>query len=369
MGCVVLVILLVSFGLINGESKVRDSKPHPLRKITVDSFGYGDFKTIQSAIDSVPSNNKQWICIYVKSGIYREKVLIPMDKPFILLQGEGRNNTIIALDDHMTLAESPTFSSFADNFAAKHISFKNTYNIEDPMGKNPRTPAVAALIAGDKSSFYKCNFFGLQDTLWDMQGRHYFKSCHIEGAVDFIFGMGQSIYEKCVIFVIAEKLDPYGRWLYPGYITAQGRNSPTDANGFVFKNCAVFGNGVAYLGRAWRDYSRVLFYNSSLSNIIVPQGWDAWDFDGHEYDITFAEVSCYGLGSNTSGRVSWLKKLSYSTVINLIDLNFIDTEGWLRRQPLHKNMLKLIAIFLSLNAEFTLESYRNETLIVVLSLS
>ena len=55
--------------------------------------------------------------------------------------------------------------------------------------------AVAARILGDKSAFYRCGFFGLQDTLWDVQGRHYYKSCTIEGAVDFIFGDAQSLYE------------------------------------------------------------------------------------------------------------------------------------------------------------------------------
>ncbi|KAJ4973555.1 hypothetical protein NE237_006729 [Protea cynaroides] len=342
---VVGVILLLGFDFVNGKSKwgVRNhsrSRRHPLRTITVDSYGYGDFSTIQSAIDSVPSNNKHWIRIYVKRGIYREKVLIPEDKPSILLQGEGRNNTIISWDDHSTLIESPTFISFADNFAAKHISFKNTYNIEDPMQKHPRVPAVAALVAGDKSSFYKCGFYGLQDTLWDMQGRHYFKSCHIEGAVDFIFGMGQSIYEKCVILVTAGKLNPHGEWIHTGYITAQGRTSPYDTDGFVFKNCAVSGNGAAYLGRAWRDYARVLFYNTSLSDVVIPQGWDAWGSDGHESNLTFDEIDCYGPGSNTSKRVSWLKKLSYNTMIDLVNISFIDTEGWLRRQPFNKYLLK-----------------------------
>ena len=56
-------------------------------------------------------------------------------------------------------------------------------------------PAVAARIYGDKSAFYDCSFTGFQDTLWDVEGRHYFKNCNIKGAVDFIFGNGQSYYE------------------------------------------------------------------------------------------------------------------------------------------------------------------------------
>lgn len=54
---------------------------------------------------------------------------------------------------------------------------------------------MAALVMGDNTAFYRCGFKSWQDTLWDVQGHHYFKRCTINGAVDFIFGNGQSIYE------------------------------------------------------------------------------------------------------------------------------------------------------------------------------
>lgn len=54
---------------------------------------------------------------------------------------------------------------------------------------------MAARVEGDKNSFYRCGFVGLQDTLWDSLGRHYFYRSSIVGAVDFIFGAGQSMYE------------------------------------------------------------------------------------------------------------------------------------------------------------------------------
>lgn len=68
----------------------------------------------------------------------------------------------------------------------------------------------------------------------------------------------------------------------PGFITAQGRTNPNDENGFVFKECNVYGSGITFLGRPWRGYSRVFFYNSYFSNVVVPQGWTAWNFAGHE---------------------------------------------------------------------------------------
>lgn len=55
--------------------------------------------------------------------------------------------------------------------------------------------AVAAMIRGNHSAFYGCGFIGIQDTLYDQNGLHYYKDCYIEGAVDFIFGDGRSIFE------------------------------------------------------------------------------------------------------------------------------------------------------------------------------
>lgn len=68
----------------------------------------------------------------------------------------------------------------------------------------------------------------------------------------------------------------------PGYITAQGRSEERDTNGFVFKECEIVGKGKTYLGRPWRDYAKVLFFNTSMAEIVVPRGWDAWFSAGRE---------------------------------------------------------------------------------------
>ena len=73
---------------------------------------------------------------------------------------------------------------------------QNFYNtVLEATGSQERTPALAIRIYGDKSAFHECGFIGFQDTVWDVKGRHYFNSCYIEGAVDFIWGGGQSFYE------------------------------------------------------------------------------------------------------------------------------------------------------------------------------
>lgn len=54
---------------------------------------------------------------------------------------------------------------------------------------------VAIRISGDMAAFYRCNFYGAQDTLYDKRGRHYFRDCFIRGSMDYIFGDGLSLYE------------------------------------------------------------------------------------------------------------------------------------------------------------------------------
>ncbi|MED6194079.1 hypothetical protein PIB30_025328, partial [Stylosanthes scabra] len=324
-----VLFVLVNSGfveLVNGQFYRRvGDKILPFRNIVVDSSGHGNFSTIQSAIDSVPSNNKYWVSIKVKAGIYREKVKIPNDKPYIILKGDGKRKTWVEWSDHNATAQSPTLQTMADNIIVKSISFRNSYN--NPINKNPKVPAVAAMISGDKSYFYRVGFFGLQDTLWDDQGRHYYKLCTIQGAIDFIFGAGQSLFERCSISVIGGALEAG----FVGYITAQGRTNPNDSNGFVFKNCNVFGNGTTFLGRPWRPYARVLFYNTSMSNVVQPSGWEPWKFFQHENHITFAEYGNFGPGSDTSKRVNWIKKLDLVTVNMMTSMNFIDSQEWLEQ--------------------------------------
>ncbi|XVF29141.1 hypothetical protein REPUB_Repub15cG0094000 [Reevesia pubescens] len=297
------------------------------KTLLVDQSGHANFSTIQQAINFIPSNNENWFRIHVKAGTYREKVKIPNDKPYIILKGDGKRKTFVVWDEHQSLVQTPTFSSLADNIVVKGISFVNSYN--GPNSKNPRKPAVAAMISGDKTFFYKCRFSSVQDTLWDDQGRHYFKDCTIEGAVDFIFGDGQSLYEDCTIRFLGEELESD----LAGFITAQGRSNPYDSNGFVFKNCNVVGSGTTFLGRPWRGYSRVVFYNCHFSDIIQPSGWQAWNYAGHEKQLTFAEYGNHGPGADTSRRVKWEKKLNIETVEQLTSMSFVDTDGWLQKLP------------------------------------
>ncbi|KAK2353995.1 transcription factor bHLH130 [Trifolium repens] len=93
----------------------------PFKTITVSQSRVANFKTIQSAIDTVPAGNSQWIHIRISPGVYREQVLIPINKPCIYLEGAGRNSTRIEWNAH----GNATFRSNAQNTLAKGITCWN----------------------------------------------------------------------------------------------------------------------------------------------------------------------------------------------------------------------------------------------------
>ncbi|KAK2649704.1 hypothetical protein Ddye_017193 [Dipteronia dyeriana] len=300
--------------------------------ITVDQSGKGNFTNIQSAIDHIPINNAAWIRIQISPGKYREKITIPNNKPYIFLEGAGSKATSVESSDHDRTDTSATFTCIPDNILVKGITFKNTYNVPFGIDQTQVKQALAARIYGDKSAFYDCAFTGLQDTLWDAQCRHYFKNCYIKGGIDFIFGSGQSIYEQCEIHM---SMGAYAGQYPTGYITAQGRNSPTDPSAFVFKNCSITGtDSKAYLGRAYGGYSRVIYAYSTLSDIIVPEGWDAWNYVHKRENLEYYESGCSGAGADTSKRVPWEKKVNNPADLNrFLNLSFIDQEGWISKLP------------------------------------
>ncbi|KAF3969913.1 hypothetical protein CMV_006335 [Castanea mollissima] len=302
------------------------------KTILVDKSGKGQFTTVQKAIDSIPSKNKQWTTILVNAGVYKEKVTIIKDKEFIVLKGKGRASTVIEWDDSGNSLASSTFLLYASNFMARDITFKNTYNLvlEDDVLKKI-TWAPAALVRGDKASFYGCGFIGIQDTLTDLHGRHYFYNCYIEGAVDFIWGSSQSLFENSEINVKSKEIG-----VGKAFIAAQGRQSASEASAFVFKNCKVTGTGPAYLGRAYKKYSTVVYYQSSFDNIIDPEGWNIMRQAGNEKDITFAEAQCKGPGANLSNRVKWEKTLSSGELQKFIDQKvFLNQDNWIEEQLKH----------------------------------
>lgn len=292
-----------------------------LTTIIVDWNGNGDFTSLQGAIDSVPEGNSNPTIIQVNAGTYFEKVTVPVGKSFITLKGQGRTNTFIVWNDTASGVSSTYLSASvavnSEYFTAFNVTFQNSAPAQPPGAI--REQAVAFRISADHGAFYGCGFIAHQDTLYDHKGKHYFEDCYIEGSVDFIFGNGQSLYKNCELRVV-----PYS----PGALTAQKRSSSDSITGFSFLYCAVTGTGVAYLGRAWGPYSRVVYAYTWMNDIIFPNGWNDWgDFNRTE-TVYYGQYKCTGPGALENSRVPWAHELTDAEAQPFLGLGFINGEDW-----------------------------------------
>jgi len=267
--------------------------------------GSGDFSTVQEAIDAVPHLRKNRTTIYIKSGIYKEKLLLPSTKTNVTFIGEKVETTILTYDDYASkknrFAEdigtsgSASFFIYGDGFEACNITFENSAG---PVGQ-----AVAVRVDGDKVKFENCRFNGNQDTLYlhDKQSRQYYKNCYIEGTVDFIFGWSTAWFEDCTIFCKS-----------PGFITAASTEQGASF-GFVFKNCMITGSsekGTVFLGRPWRPYAQTVFIDCEMSEVIQAEGWDPWRSEEKKKTAFYAEYGSSGTGANSAQRVEWSHQLT-----------------------------------------------------------
>lgn len=283
--------------------------------LTVAQDGSGDFTTIQAAVNSVRDLSRKPVKIYIKKGIYREKLVIPSWKTYIHLIGEAKDNTIISGDDFSGKPipggkdetgkdKYSTFNSYTllvkgNDFKAENLTIQNTAG---RVGQ-----AVALHIEGDRAEVKNCNILGNQDTLYTATGnsRQYYKDCYIEGTTDFIFGEATVVFNECVI-----------KSLSNSFITAAA-TTPHQEFGYVFLDCKLIADSSVnkvYLGRPWRPNAKTVFINTEMGSHIVPLGWNPWVgdkmFPDKEKTTFYAEYNSFGPGGGTGERVDWAKQLS-----------------------------------------------------------
>ncbi|XP_018814908.1 putative pectinesterase 63 isoform X1 [Juglans regia] len=303
--------------ILSDNSLIASLSKAPMKIIKVRKDGAGDFKTVTDAVESIPSGNTDRVLIYIAGGEYREKVVVDRSRPFVTFYGQPGKMPTITYDGTAKKYgtwKSATVAIESDNFMAVNIIFQNSSPKPDPRKSDGQ--AVALRISGDKAAFYGCRFIGFQDTLCDDVGRHLFQSCYIEGSVDFIFGNGKSIYKDTTIKSVAENL---------GVIAAQDMNGQSGDSGFVFVHCKIQGTGDMYLGRAWKETSRVVFAYTYMGSNINSGGWMK---SQHQKNVFYGEYQCTGPGSSASNR-KFGKILSDDEVQPFLSTTFIGGSQWL----------------------------------------
>ena len=276
------------------------------QRIAVAKDGSGDFKTVQEAFNAIPLNNKKEIVVFIRNGVYREKLVLDSLKNFVTLIGEDKFKTVLIYNDH-TGKVSPggdtinTFTSYsfrikANNVTAQNLTFQNDAGFTAGQ-------AVAVEVQGDKIAFKDCRFIGNQDVLLTASpgSRQYYENCYIEGTTDFIFGSSTAWFEKC--HVHSKK---------NSHVTAA--STPMENKyGYVFNDCVFTADTLlrnVSLGRPWRPYASVTYIHCYLGPHIIAEGWNNWRNPANEKTARYAEYENYGPGAQPAKRVYWSRQLS-----------------------------------------------------------
>ena len=268
--------------------------------LVVSRDGTGDFRTLQEAVESARAFMDYTVTIYVKNGVYKEKVIVPSWVENIDIIGEDRDKTIITYDDHANINKMGTFRTYTVKVEGSDITFKNL-TIENNAAQLGQ--AVALHTEGDRLKFINCRILGNQDTIYTGAKftRLYFKDCYIDGTTDFLFGPSTALFENCMIHSKRNS-----------YVTAA--STPKEAKyGYIFKHCKLTaepGVDKVYLGRPWRPYAYTLFIECELGKHIVPAGWHNWGKQSNEETARYMEYKNTGEGANVSERVAWSKQLT-----------------------------------------------------------
>ncbi len=276
------------------------------KKLTVSHDGTGNFTTVQAALNSIPTGNKEWITILVKKGVYKERLILDTRKNFVHLVGEDKDSTILTYENHVGIKlpngdtvntwNSASFFVYADNFFAENISFRNDAGFKAGQ-------AVALFVNGDRAKFINCNMTGFQDVLFCSapSSKQYYKDCYIEGTTDFIFGPATAVFKNCHIHSKKNS-----------HVTAA--STPREIPyGFVFFDCnltADTGLNKVSLGRPWQPFASVTYIHCTIGNHIIPEGWNNWKNPANEKTARYAEYNNYGPGANTGNRATWIKQLT-----------------------------------------------------------
>ncbi|XP_009594458.1 pectinesterase [Nicotiana tomentosiformis] len=299
--------------------------------IVVAKDGSSKYKTINEALKNIPNNRNQTYVLYIKQGVYNEKVEFTSSMTNLMVIGDGPTKTRITgnqnFKDGTPTYLTATAAVMGDYFVAKDIGFENSAGPE-------KHQAVALRVAADKSIFYNCHIDGYQDTLCVHTYRQFYRDCVIRGTIDFVFGDGAAVFQNCTLAVRKPLKEQHC------IVTAQGRTDARQPTGLVFQNCSIVadssydevkGEVKTYLGRPWKEYSRTIIMESSIDDLIQPEGWVEWNKTFALNTLFYTEFNNRGSGSSKTERAKWqgVKELQINRVQRFTASQFLDGDAWI----------------------------------------
>ncbi|KAJ5381834.1 uncharacterized protein N7496_004262 [Penicillium cataractarum] len=301
-----------------------------------------NFRTIQSAIDSLPHDDSSQT-ILILAGNYTEQLNITRPGPLTLLgetnhPRDAEQNQVNVLwaaatsqgiytDNVFTsvMVVAPTLNASLTGYGPSGLSVPEdtpfgcrdfrTYNIDfrNVYADRSAGPSHALSFSRANGGFYYSGFYSYQDTVFvGKLGNAYFYSSVIAGQTDFIYGFGTGWFEGCDLIL---------RGCGGGITAWKGTNTTyTNKFGAYIHNSTIQAANssvaAAYqakcaLGRPWNSAHRSIFANTYEDTLITTSGYVLWSAPITNQTL-MAEYNDFGPGFNVTGR----RRYNYTVLLN-----------------------------------------------------
>jgi pectinesterase len=175
--------------------------------------GSGDFATIQEAINAAPLSGVKPYVIFIRKGIYEEKLYF--EKSFITLLGEDRDSAQIVCAELRSIwraahnnddwgASTINIRTEVTDLTFANLTILNNFAeiYPDYPTKNDHTFAIRG--GGNRIIIINCNIIstgGDTLSLWNTSGgMYYHNGCYFEGYVDYVCPRGYCYITNCNFF-------------------------------------------------------------------------------------------------------------------------------------------------------------------------
>ncbi len=312
------------------------------QRIIVDANGKGDFKTIQAAINSLSDKSGTVRTIFIKKGIYKEKVFI--EKNNIILEGEDKEQTVLS----QTIARDEWRCSNNDDWGVatlnlkgsditlKNMTITNSYGFdndkeitiacasdtakhEKKVRKDGHQMALRSF-STTRLKVINCvlkAFGGDTVSPWNVEaGMFYFKDCTMEGGVDFYCPRGWAYAENCKFIA------------HTGPASIWHDGSKYEDSKTVLKNCSFEGYSGFKLGRYHKDAQFYLIDCSFAKEMADEAIYRVPTTNTIQWGERIYYFNCHRNGGDYKWFANNLEKAAGNPDANNINANWVFKDKW-----------------------------------------